>query len=415
MPKIRNQDFFAILATFVISIVLALWAAYFLVQWRFGSSIWPTILPGFDATEAGVMGHVHGSVTGVVTTCLGIITLLAAAVLALSYFRSRLQPGLLERIFSLAASFAVTWILLESMIARSYEGTWYNIQTMMTHPSAVPVFGQRLLLVWPAMLLKRLIPGLPYIQAFVAVQALALAIAVVVTGEWSALFIGRRMKVLGQILLAVFLLPTFTYYTAHDVGVVIINTLCLLFLYQRRYWSFGLVFCLGILNHPNVLLMVPTAAALLWTREKRATIAWLVSLTCAAYLVVRLVLNLELPLSRSVDLRLWWNMRALAELSSLLVLGQLSLLPWYLCGLAALPKADPFLKAAAVLLPLQYLFFGFYGQLYEVRLFDGFIPVLIGIFLSWFRNRLAVSPLNVGKLQSQDTSETELEALSDLV
>jgi hypothetical protein len=393
MPKIRNENIFPPVAAFVSSLVLALWSAYFLVQWRFGSSIWPKILPGFDATEAGVMGHVHGPVTGVITTCLGFMTLLAAAVLTLSYFRAHLKPALLERVFSLAASFAVTWILLEGMIARSYEGTWYNIQIMMTHPTTVPVFGQRLLLVWPAMLLKHLLPELPYMQAFVAVQALALAIAVMVTGEWSAMFIGRRLKVLGQILLSVFLLPTFTYYTAHDVGVVIINTLCLLFLYQRRYGPFGLVFCLGILNHPNVLLMVPTAAASLWTREKRSTIAWLVSLSCAAYLIIRIVLNIELPLPRSVDFRLWWNMRALAELSSLLVLGQLSLLPWYLCGLAALPKADAFLKAAAVLLPLQYLFFGFYGQLYEVRLFDGFIPVLIAIFLCWLRT--SVSPSGV--------------------
>jgi hypothetical protein len=390
MPKIRDKNVFPIVATLVSSLVLVLWSVYFLVQRRFGSSIWPRLLPGFDATEAGVMGHVQGPVTGVIATCLGIMTVLAVAVLTVVYFRSRLRPALLERVFSLAASFAVTWILLEGMVTRSYEGTWYNIQTMMTHPTTVPVFGQRLLLVWPAMLLKRLMPDLPYLHAFLAVQALALAIAVLVTGEWSALFIGKRLKSLGQILLAVFLLPTFTYYTAHDVGVVIINTLCLLFLYQRRYWPFGLVFCLGILNHPNVLLMAPTAAAAMWTREKRSTIAWLVSLSCTAYLIVRIVLNIELPLPRSVDLRLWWNMRALAELSPLLILGQLSLLPWYVCGLAALPKADAFLKAAAVLLPIQYLVFGFYGQLYEVRMFDGFIPVLIGIFLCWLRDRLPV-------------------------
>src|ERR1700722_8520028 len=112
MPKIRDENVFPIVATFVSSLVVALWSAYFLAQWRFGSSIWPRILPGFDATETGVMGHVQGPVTTVITTCLSIMTVLALAVLTLAYFRSRLRPGIGERVFSLSASFAVTWILL---------------------------------------------------------------------------------------------------------------------------------------------------------------------------------------------------------------------------------------------------------------------------------------------------------------
>jgi hypothetical protein len=395
MSSVRDRKFFPLVTAVVAAIVAALWLIFFFMQWRFGSSVWERTLPGFDTTEAGPLGPVHGSVPGVIVKCLAYMTVLAAAALFVTFNRSRLlESKVPDTLFSAATAIGVALIIFEGMMTRGFEGDWYNIQSMLTHPGSVPIFGQRLLLVWPAMLLKHLVPRLSYIQAFLAIQAVAIGIAVYVVGEWSALFIGRRLKFLGQILLAVFLLPTFNYYTAHDIGVVLIYTLCFLFLYQRSYWLFVVAFCAGVLNHPNILLMAPTAAVIMWTREKRSTTAWIVSLCLAAYVAIRIVLNVEVPLSRSVDLRFWWNMREFAELPRMLLLGTFLLVPWYVCGLAAFHKADPFLKAATVLLPMQLLIFSYYGQLNEARLFNGFLPVLIGIFLCYLRQYLpgAFSP-----------------------
>src|ERR1017187_5544389 len=120
------------------------------------------------------------------------------------------------------------------------------------------------------MLLKHLVPRVTYIQAFLAVQAVAIALSIYVVGEWSALFIGREMKFLGQLLLGVFLFPTFRYYNGHDFGVVIFYTAGLLFLYKKQYWMFGLAVCVGMLNHQNILLLMPPAIAILWGRETRS-------------------------------------------------------------------------------------------------------------------------------------------------
>jgi hypothetical protein len=391
MLGVRDQKVFQPLTAVVGSLVVGLWLAFFFAQWRFGSSFWIRVLPGFDTTEAG-LGPVHGSVPGVIAKCLGYVTALAIGAILLAYYRSRIQASRLpEYLFSAAVAVGVTVILFEGMITRGFEGTWYNIELMMTHPGSVPIFGQRLLLVWPAMLLKHFVPRLSYIQAFLAIQAGGLALAVYLTGEWSALFIGRRLQFLGQVLLAIFLLPTFNYYTAHDVGVVIVYTLCFFLLYKRLYWLFGLAFCLGVLNHPNILVMVPTAAFVMWSREKRSTVAWLVLALSAAYVVIRIILNIEVPLPRSVDLRLWWNMREFAELPRMLILGTFLLIPWYICGLVAFSNADPFLRSSSILLPIQFVVFAYYGQLNESRLFDGFIPVLTGIFLCWVRDHLSDS------------------------
>jgi hypothetical protein len=385
------------------ALLLGLWAAFFLWGWNLPATKWARLLPGFDLAERAFGASPEGWIPRVVAIWLGLLTLLIAGSFLLANFRSRLQkPAVRAHILSLATFGGVSWILFDCMVTHGWVLPSYSIQTMMTNPSSVPVFGHRLLLVWPAMLLKHLLPRLSYVQAFLAVQGIAIVVMVYVVGEWSALFVGRKQKFLGQILLAVFLLPTLGYFNAHDTGVVIFYTLCFFFLYRKQYWLFGITFSVAILNHPNILLLVPTAVAVLWGREKRSTVLWIAGITSMVYLLVRFVLNAAIPIPLSQEVKVWWNMRQVAELKQTLVLGELSVLPWYLFGAAALGSADPFLKRAAILLPMQYLVYFIYGQLNEARLFNGFVPVLIGIFLCYFREHFStstVSGCNVSRFQ----------------
>jgi hypothetical protein len=388
MPPISSRQGSRIMIA-GLAVLSVLWLVLLLWGWRLPASTWERIIPGFhEAEAASALGpSPSGSIPRIVAKCLGVLTLLTIGSFALIFFRDPLRkPEFRERIWSISVAAGVTWILFEGMLSRGSRAPWYNIETMMTNPGMVPVFGQRLLLVWPAMLLKYLAPGLSYIQAFLAIQAGALAIAVYVIGEWSALFIGERLKFLGQILLAVFLLPTFKYFNAHDVGVVILYTLCLFALYKRNYWLFGIVFCVGVLNHPNTLVLIPVAAAAAWGREKRSTVFWLVVLPSAGYVIIRLILNAAVPLAYSEEIKVWWNMRMLAGPSRELIMGQMSLLPWYVLCAVALGRADGFLQRAAILLPVQYAIFCVFGMLNEARIFDGFIPVMIGIFLCYLRD-----------------------------
>ena len=386
-----------ILAASVFWIVV--WSVFFLFGWNLPAETWARILPGFDLAETAFGPSPEEWIPAVVAIWLGALTLATAALFVLAQYRKPLlETHVRQRVCSLAAAAGVTFILFEGMLTRGFVGPWYSIRIMMTNPSSVPVFGQRLLLIWPAMLLKHLFPQLTYIQAFLSVQGVAIVAAVYIMGEWSALFIGKKQKFIGQILMAVFLLPTFGAFMAHDMGVVIFYTLCFLFLYKRKYWVFGIAFFLGILNHQNILLLIPTAVVVLAGREKRSTIVWLATSTLVVYSVTRLILNATVPIPLTHEIKVWWNMRQIAELKQTLVMGELSVLPWYLFGAFALRDADPFLKRAAILLPMQYGIYFLFGQLNEARLFNGFIPVLIGIFLCYLREHIpaardaAVSP-----------------------
>ena len=173
-------------------------------------------------------------------------------------------------------------------------------------------------------------------------------LAVYVIGEWSALFVGgRELKFLGQILLAAFLLPTADFFTGHDIGVVFTYGFCFLFLRKREYWLFLLAFGIGMLNHQNILLLIPTAIAVMWPPvEEWKTIAWVGGVATIAYFLIQFILNQTIPIPYTHEIKVWFNMRQIAELHRTMIFGAMLTIPWYLAGALAFKSADPFLEAS---------------------------------------------------------------------
>lgn len=238
------------------------------------------------------------------------------------------------------------------------------------------------------MALKYAAPRLTYIQAFIVVQGVAIVLSIYAIGEWSALFIGQGLKFLGQIFLTLLLLPTMLSYQAHDIGVVFTYTFCYLFLFRRQYWLFVAAFFVAILNHQNVLLLVPVAAAVMYGKERNSAIARTVVVSLAVYFLTQYALNTMVPIPQTHEQKVWWNLREFAELPRMMIFGIMLTVPWYAGGAIAFRFADPFLKRASILLPMQLGIYFLYGQLNEARLFHGFLPILIGIYLCFVRERL---------------------------
>jgi hypothetical protein len=390
MSAIRLRRVFFITLWAGSALILALWIAFFLWGRRLPDSTWAEILPGFDLAEEAFGSTPAGGVPKVVFRILLLLTAIFAGLALLFRYWDRLQkPDLTVRLFSLAVAVACCSVLFQNMIGRTQQEPWYNIQTMMTNPASVPIFGQRLLLVWPAMLLKHFVPRLTYIQSFIFIQGLAIVLAIYAIGEWSALFIGHNLKFLGQILLTLLLLPTMLAYQGHDIGVVFTYTFCYLFLYRRSYWFFILAFFVAILNHQNVLLLVPVAGFVMYGKAPNSTIVRVLAACLVVYVVTRYVLNQTVPIPQSHELKIWWNMRQLAELPRMMTFGIMLTVPWYAGAAIVFRFADPFLKRASILLPMQLAIYSVYGQLNEARLFHGFLPILIGIYLCFTRGRLS--------------------------
>ena len=77
--------------------------------------------------------------------------------------------------------------------------------------------------------------------------------------------------------------------------------------------------------------------------------------------------------------------------------------PWFAGAAAAFGKADPFLRRVSILLPMEIGTFFFLGRLNEARLFHGFLPILIGIYLCYFR---AYFPAVSAALESAEEQRT---------
>jgi hypothetical protein len=364
---------------------LVVWIAFFLWAWHTPPANWPKALPALDPSKEFVGSFAEGQIRRDLALWLGLLMSLNAAGIALLQFRNHLwHPELRQRACSFAAASAVFFVLSYCEV-NAPERYWYEISTMMTKPASVPVYGQRLLFVWPAMLLKHLAPRLAYSQAFVAFQLVALALAIYLIGQWSEIFIRRQLKFLGQFMLGAMLAPTFGYLNGHDFGVVASYTLCFLLLYKRQYWLYGIAFCIGILNHQNILLLIPTAFAIMWGRDKRRATLWTAALTTVAYLSIRYVLNQTVPIPQTHEIKVWHNIRWMAELAGPMLTAQLAMVSWVAFAAIAWTEADAFLKRASILLPMQYGVYFLFGQLDELRLFNGVVPIIIGFCLCHIR------------------------------
>jgi len=377
---VRWLGFLSGAAAIVIWLIFVFWAR------RFTDAHWASLVPGFADVETQFGPTPSGHVSWIMGLFLGFLTLILGVIWLYFHFVGVFQqPEVQLRLFSNALALAAACGIFVCW-TQTPEQPWYRIETMMTDPGSVIVFGQRLLLIWPAVLLKHFVPQLSYLVAFKVTQGLAILVAVYLVGKWAEIFVGE-FRFIGQIMLAAYLVPTFAYLNAHDIGIVIIYTLCFLLLYQRKYSLFCLVFCIGIFNHQNILLLIPTALAVMWGRESRSRVIGVTAFLTVIYFAIQFLLNRFMPIPATHIFKIWWNIRMIVEMRRTMVLGFITLAPWYAAAIAVFRPADPFLKRASVLFPMQLGVFFLYGALNEARIFNGFLPILFGILLCFVRDR----------------------------
>jgi hypothetical protein len=130
------------------ALILGLWVAFLIWGRHLPDSSWAAILPGFDLAEQAFGPTPAGGVPKIIFRILLLLTAVLAGLALLFRYWDRLQkPGLMVRLFSLAVAVACCSVLFQNMLGRTQQEPWYNVQTMMTNPASVPVFGQRLLLI----------------------------------------------------------------------------------------------------------------------------------------------------------------------------------------------------------------------------------------------------------------------------
>ncbi len=313
-----------------------------------------------------------------------ILFMLGAAALAIV---PRLHLGALS---SAKAKLAIYTLSLSGLLfllltRLESEAPWYPLKKILIPPQTLDVFGRRLLLVWPAQWIYGHIPGISPLHTFYLVQAAVILATMLVVARWSARFVGNDNAYLGQLLLIVLLAPTLTYYNFYDVAIVLIYTLALLALWDRRYVFFVLLVGIGALNHENTLLLVFTAVAVFYGREKPRRSVAVAGAAAAAWLLARLLVMFAVPLSAPFQIRVITNLWELLHDPKAIGTSIVTLLPMFLFTLWGWKSAPQLLRRSAFLLiPLFGVTYVF-GKFREPRQFDAFIPLAIGFALCALR------------------------------
>jgi hypothetical protein len=166
----------------------------------------------------------------------------------------------------------------------------------------------------------------------------------------------------------------------------------LLALYRRKYVWFVVVATVGTLNHENVLLLVPTAAFLLYDTEPRRVWLAVVAASLAGHLLARAAMQYLIPFQGHVDWRIWSNMTKPFLYHREMAFSLLALGGWYALGLMSLPACDKRLRRLLLLFPMLCGVTFLFGQFHEPRQFNAFIPVLIAVLLKGSQWSVKQSP-----------------------
>jgi hypothetical protein len=307
------------------------------------------------------------------------------------------QLNVADHFFSVSVTAACSASLFLVLATSGHELPSCPIETLMTNPGSLSVYGQRLLVVWFADILKVLRPSLSYRACYLVTQMVAAWATTYMIGKWSAMFFGTQLKYAAQVLCVLMLIPTISYYTFYDIPLVFFFTCCLLLLYKKQYLYFVLVLAIGTLNHENTLLLVGVAFWVLYRVAPLRIWVGVPAAALAAWITTRMLLQYLVPMQSHFDLRIWNNLIDIARPSRDIAYSAATLAFWWFCAGTGFWRSAPFIRRAAILFPGLVLATFIAGKFREARQYDAFIPLAILLVMSFPCRYYAALGADVGR------------------
>jgi hypothetical protein len=224
--------------------------------------------------------------------------------------------------------------------------------------------------------------------------------------RWLRHFVDPLLADILPLTLGIILPWSFDYYWPYDFSGILIWTAALLCLFERRYFSYTLLFILGALNRETAFFLIPIFGLTQWDAlGKGRALKWMGALF-AIWLTIFVTLRLLIHprAGEGVEIHIVNNFEYLTRgyglgpyehwMRLLSGLGFLWLLaPWYWS------KKHPFLRRACWLLPAYFLVMFVVARFVETRVWYEWIPIclaLAGHSLMEFARRETSNPLPVG-------------------
>ena len=328
---------------------------------------------------------------------------LAGITLMLALGWKRLSESARAMVWRATWTLSCTTALCLYIFKMTFDGPWAPVDVLMSNPGALPIFGHRLLFVWFADAIHALHPSLSPLRCYYVSQIVAALLALYAVGRWSALHVGKTLGSLGQVLAVILISSGVSYSNFYDIGVVFFFSCALLALYRRQYVWFVIIVTVATLNHENALLLIPTAAFLLFDKEPRRVWLAVVGSSLVGHVLARAALQHLIPFQTNLQWTLWENFTRLFLLPREMAFFVLALGGWYVLGLMSFSACDRRLRRLVLLLPMLLGVDLLVGMVNEPRMFNSFIPVLVALLLTALQRMVILE--RGPKLQSSVVSE----------
>jgi hypothetical protein len=295
-----------------------------------------------------------------------------------------------DRLILIVVIVACAAAILRTLLLDSFDGPWVPVARALDY-TADPPWNHRVMFVWLANAVRALRPGTTPFEAYFVSQAVATLLALGCVAQWASHAVPRRDVWLAPVLVTFILIPTITYRTFFDIGIIAVFALALTLLFRRRIGAYTLVLGAGTLNHEITALLIPLFLGFYWDRalSRRWLIRW-AAIQLALWTAVRAALFQALPspaLWQSGKLE--YNLDLIFHLRPGLVTGMSVILLWLLLAALAWPRITSELRRCLWLLPGLVVTTLCVGQLNEPRQFDAFLPALAAMLTQGLRGHPA--------------------------
>ncbi len=279
---------------------------------------------------------------------------------------------------------------LSWVITRVYWATTQQLDTATIEKFAAGTankpFAYRVLMPWVMGWVNRLNGVDDLMLTDIGLRVLVLFAVMVVMRRWLRHFVDPLLADVGPVLLAAMLPGTFVWYWPYDFSGILVWTVCLLALVERRYALYLAVFTLGVFNRESAFFLMGVFAVTQWEAlGARRTLRWS-GVQLAIFAVIFIGLRLAIHPAEG-DVAEWHLVKNAAFLIGkgsvfpfegwMVMLSGLGffwlLAPWYWS------KKSLFLKQASWIIPIHAAAILLTGRLVEPRLWNEWIPVVLAL------------------------------------
>lgn len=297
---------------------------------------------------------------------------------------------------------ALTLLTLYRQLA--YESSVASLADMIQGRALAP-FQHRMLIPWLVGAINGILPQLEIHWIALEIRLVVVFLLLMALRHWLRLFFSETVARLAPLAIAMMLPWSFDNAYADDFPSILVYTVCLILLWKQAWLAYLALFVLGTFNRETTILLILPFVATMWGRlgQRRfwSVLALQVLLFALAKALLLVIYPITSPVAVTASLNGSWE-RTMGSVLAVIrpeenleriarvfprIFDQYVREFWNMSGylwilaLIGFPRAHPFLKRVALVVPVLIVAMFVVGLTNETRIFYELVPIYLVLAL----------------------------------